>query len=71
MRPPKVERMTFQTGSMNRTQQGGVVAGSAAVMFTVAATTDGLFSGVMFVTAMGTILSGLALYAAAYWGSRN
>jgi len=63
--------MTPQTESRNRTRQGGVVAGSAAIMFAAAATTEGLFSGVMFVAAMGTILSALALYAIAYRERKN
>jgi hypothetical protein len=71
MRPPEVESVTFQTESQNRTQQGGVVAGSAAIMFAAAATTEGLFSGVMFVAATVTILSALALYAAAYREREN
>jgi len=50
---------------MNSTQQAGVVAGSAAIMFAAAATTEGLFSGVMFVAGIVTILSALGLYAAA------
>jgi len=58
--------MALQTASLNRTQQGGVVAGSAAIMFAAAATTEGLFSSVIFVAAMGTILSALALFAAEY-----
>ena len=58
--------MTLQIESRNRIQQGGVVAGSAAVMFAAAATTEGLFSGVMFVAAIVTIFSSLALYVAAY-----
>ncbi|WP_254838833.1 hypothetical protein [Natronomonas marina] len=63
--------MVLQTESGNRTQQAGVVAGSAAVMFAAAATTDGLFSGVMFGAAVVTILSALALYAAAYREKEN
>jgi len=58
--------MTLQIESRNRTRQGGVIAGSAAVMFAAAATTEGLFSGVMFVAAIVMILSALALFALAY-----
>ncbi|MEF8814428.1 MAG: hypothetical protein V5A55_11500 [Halovenus sp.] len=58
--------MALQTESQNRIQQGGVVAGSAAVMFGAAGTTEGLFSGVMSVAAIVTILSALAIYVAAY-----
>jgi hypothetical protein len=63
--------MALQTENGNRIQQAGVVAGSAAVMFAAAATTDGLFSGVMFFAALVTILSALALYAAAYQDKEN
>ena len=66
MRPSKMESMALQTKNRNRTQQGGVAAGSAAVMFAAAGTTEGLFSGVMFVAAIVTIFSALALYVAAY-----
>ena len=58
--------MALRTERQNRIQQDGVVAGSTAVMFAAAATTEGLVSAVMFVTAVVTILSALALYAAAY-----
>ena len=71
MRRLKVESMTLQTESLNNTQQGGIVAGSAAIMFAAAATTDGLFSGVMFVAAIVTILSALALFTAAYREREN
>ncbi len=63
--------MTPQIESRNRTRQGGVVSGSAAIMFAAAATTEGLFSGVMFVAAIVTILSALALYAIAYREREN
>jgi hypothetical protein len=63
--------MTLQAVSQNRTQQGGVVAGSAAIMFAAAATTEGLFSSVMFVAAIGMILSALALFAAVYRERKN
>jgi heme O synthase-like polyprenyltransferase len=63
--------MALQTKRQNRTQQSGVVAGSAAVIFATAATTEGLFSAVMFVTATVTILSALALYAVGYRESEN
>ena len=63
--------MPLQAVSPNRTQQGGVVAGSAAIMFAAAATTEGLFSSVMFVAAMVTILSALALFAAEYRERKN
>jgi hypothetical protein len=66
-----VESVNPQTKSQNRTQQAGVVAGSAAIMFAAAGTTEGLFSGVMFVAAMVTILSALALYAAGYREKKN
>lgn len=59
-----MESVNPQTESQSRTQQAGVVAGSAAIMFAAAGTTEGLFSGVMFVAAMVTILYALALYAA-------
>jgi len=65
-----MESMALQTENSNRTQQGGAVAGSAAIMFAAAGTTEGLFSGVMFVAAMVTILSALVLYAAAYRGRK-
>lgn len=65
--------MTPQTEneSRDRTQQGGVVAGSAAVMFAAAGTTEGIFSGVMFFAAMVTILGALALFAVAYRDGEN
>jgi hypothetical protein len=71
MQPPIMESMALQTEDLNRTQQGGVVAGSAAIMFAAAATIEGLFSGVMFVAAIVTILSALALYAATYREKKN
>lgn len=58
--------MALQTENLNRTQQGGVVAGSAVIMFAATGTTEGLFSGVMFAAAMVAILSALVLYTAAY-----
>jgi hypothetical protein len=58
--------MTSQTDSQNRIRQGGVVAGSAAIMFAAAATTKGLFSDIMFVAAIVMILSALVLYTVAY-----
>ena len=63
--------MAPQTESRNRTQQVGVVAGSATIMFAAAATTEGLFSGVMFFAGIVTILSALALSAAAYREREN
>jgi len=66
-----VESMALQTESPNKTQQGGVVAGSAAIMFAAAATTEGLLSGVMFVAAIGTILSALALFVSEYREKKN
>jgi high-affinity K+ transport system ATPase subunit B len=71
MRPPIMGSMALQTENLNRTQQGGVVAGSAAIMFAAAATTEGLFSGVIFVAAIVTILSALALYGVAYRERKN
>ena len=58
--------MTIQPESRNRIQQGGVVAGSAAIMFAAAATTEGVFSDVMFVAATVMIFSALALFTVAY-----
>jgi len=63
--------MALQTERRNRTQQSGVIAGSAAVMFAAAATTEGLFSAVMFVAATVTIFSAFALCAVAYRESEN
>jgi hypothetical protein len=63
--------MALQTVSQNRTRQVGVVAGSTAVLFAGAATTEGLFSAVMFVTAVVTMLSALALSVVAYLEREN
>jgi hypothetical protein len=63
--------MALQTERQNMTQQSGVIAGSAAVMFAGAATTEGLVSAVMFVAATVTILSAFALYAVAYREREN
>ena len=58
--------MALQTERKDRVQQGGVVAGSAAVMFAAAGTTDGTFSGVLLVAAVVTLLGALALFVAAH-----